>query len=46
LKENFYAVKSMMKPPGLGYLKIDMCPNFYILYYLENAELAYQGWLI
>jgi hypothetical protein len=24
---------------GLGYHKTDMCPNFYILYYLENAEL-------
>jgi hypothetical protein len=28
LKENFYAAKSMMKPLGLGYQKIDMCPNF------------------
>jgi hypothetical protein len=25
LKENFYATKSMMKPLGLGYQKIDMC---------------------
>jgi len=40
LKENFYAAKSMMKPFGLGYQKIDMCPNFYMLYYLENAELT------
>jgi len=40
LKENFYAAKSMMKPVGLGYQKIDMCPNFYMLYYLENAELT------
>jgi hypothetical protein len=30
----------MMKPLGLGYQKIDMCPNFYMLYYLENAELT------
>jgi hypothetical protein len=28
-----------MKPLGLGYQKIDMCPNFCMLYYLENAEL-------
>jgi hypothetical protein len=40
LKENFYAAKSMMKPPGLGYQKIDMCPNFCMLYYLENAEMT------
>jgi hypothetical protein len=37
LKENFYAAKSMMKPLGLGYQKIDICPNFCMLYYLENA---------
>jgi hypothetical protein len=30
----------MMKPLGLGYLKIDMCPNFCMLYYLENAEMT------
>jgi hypothetical protein len=40
LKENFYAAKSMMKPLNLGYQKIDMCPNFYMLYYLENVELT------
>jgi len=40
LKENFYTAKSMMKPLGLGYQKIDMCPNFCMLYYLENAELT------
>jgi hypothetical protein len=40
LKENFYAAKSMMKPLGLRYQKIDMCPNFYMLYYLENAEMT------
>jgi hypothetical protein len=39
LKENFYVAKSMMKPLDLGYQKIDMCPNFYMLYYLENAKL-------
>ena len=33
LKENFYAAKSMMKPLGLGYQKIDMFPNFCMLYY-------------
>jgi len=40
LKENFYVAKSMMKPLGLEYQKIDMCPNFCMLYYLENAELT------
>jgi hypothetical protein len=30
----------MMKPLGLGYQKIDMCPNFCMLYYLENDELT------
>jgi len=40
LKENFYTVKSMMKPFGLGYQKINMCLNFCILYYLENAKLT------
>jgi len=40
MKENFYVVKSMMKPLNLGYQKIDMCPNFCMLYYLENAELT------
>jgi len=38
MKENFYAAKSMMKHLGLKYQKIDMCPNFCILYCLENAE--------
>jgi hypothetical protein len=28
LKENLYAAKSMMKPLGLGYQNIDICPNF------------------
>jgi hypothetical protein len=27
------------KPLSLGYQKIDMCLNFCMLYYLENAEL-------
>jgi hypothetical protein len=39
LKENFYAAKSMMKPLGLGYQKIDMCHNFCMLYYLKNAKM-------
>jgi len=30
----------MMKPLGLGYQKIDMRPNFCMLYYLENTELT------
>jgi hypothetical protein len=40
LKDNFYAAKSMMKPLGLGYQKINMCPNFCMLYYLENTKLT------
>jgi len=40
LKENFYATKSMMKPLGLEYQKINMCPNFCMLYYFENVELT------
>ena len=39
LKENLYAAKSMMKPLGLGYQKIDMCPIFCMLYPIKNAEL-------
>ena len=40
LKESFYVAKFIMKPLGLGYQKIDMCPNFCMIYYLENAELT------
>jgi hypothetical protein len=40
LKENLYVAKSMMKPLSLGYQKIDICPNFCMLYYLENTELT------
>ena len=40
LKENFYVAKSMMKPLGLGYHKIDICPNFCMIYYLKNVELT------
>jgi len=40
LKENFYTAKSMMKPLGLGYQKIDICLNFCVLYYLENAKMT------
>jgi len=40
LKENFFAAKSMMEPIGLGYQKLNVCPNFCMLYYLENAELT------
>jgi len=39
LKENFYTAKSVMKPLGLEYQKIDMYPSFCMLY-LENAELT------
>ena len=40
LKENFYTTKFTMKPLGLGYQKIEMCPNFCMIYYLEKAELT------
>jgi len=40
LKENFYAAKAMMKPLDLGYHKINMFSNFYMLYYLENTNLT------
>jgi len=40
LKKNFYTAKCMMKPLGLGYQKINMYPNFCMLYYLENAEMT------
>jgi len=40
LKKNFYAAKSMIKPLSLGYHKINMCPNFCMLYHLENDELT------
>jgi Zn ribbon nucleic-acid-binding protein len=30
----------MMKSLELGYQKIDMCPKFCILYYLENVDLT------
>jgi len=39
LKKNFYSVKSMIKLLGIRHQKINICPNFCILYYLENAEL-------
>jgi hypothetical protein len=37
-KDNSYTVKSMMKPLGPGYQKINMCPNFYMLYYVEYVK--------
>ena len=40
MKENFYDAKSMIKPFSLRYQKIDMCLNFCMLYYLENADLT------
>ena len=33
----------MMKPLELEYQKIDMCPKFCILYYLENVDLTKYG---
>ena len=29
----------MMKPLGLVYQKINICPNLYMLYYLKNKDL-------
>jgi hypothetical protein len=29
-----------MKPLGLRYQKIDMCTNFYMLYYYEDANIT------
>jgi hypothetical protein len=29
-----------MKLFGLGYQKFDMCPNFYMLYYIKNIDLT------
>jgi len=43
LKYNFYDVKSIMKPLGLEYQKIDMCPNFCMLYYLKNTKCPSAG---
>jgi hypothetical protein len=40
VKENIYSVKSMIRPFGLGYHKIDICPNFCILYYNKNIDFA------
>jgi len=40
LKYNFYIVKSMMKPFELGYQKINMCLNFYMLYYDEYVDFT------
>ena len=40
LKDNLYVVKSKLKSSNLEYHEIDMCPNFYMLYYLKNTELT------
>ena len=40
MNENFYVVKSMMKPFGLGYQKVDICSNFYMLFYNEEVNLT------
>jgi hypothetical protein len=40
LKKKIYATKSIMKPLNLCYYKINMCPNFCMLYNLENTELT------
>jgi hypothetical protein len=40
LKKNFCVAKSIMKPFDLGYQKINICPNFCMLYYLKNTDLT------
>ena len=35
---NFYQAKRLMQKLGLGYLKIDCCPNGCMLYYKENLD--------
>ena len=39
LRENFYATKSMVKPLGQSYQKIDMCPNLCTKHYSEDVDL-------
>jgi hypothetical protein len=38
LEYNFYAVKSMMKLLGLRFKKINVCPNFYMMYSSEYVN--------
>ncbi|KAK2455713.1 hypothetical protein QL285_003139 [Trifolium repens] len=38
LQENFYRSKKMVKDLGLGYEKIDACPNHCMLYERENKD--------
>ena len=41
LKEKFYDTKSIMNPPCiLGYKKINICINFFMVYYCENIDLT------
>lgn len=40
LRENFYVAKSMMKPLGDRYQKIDMCPNLCTKHYSEDVDLT------
>jgi hypothetical protein len=40
MKENFCTKKSMMKPLGLEYKKINISPNFCMLYNGENTNLS------
>ena len=35
---NFYQVKRSVQKLGLSCLKIDYCPNRFILYYKENSD--------
>src|SRR5262249_19592059 len=38
LPENYYRAKKMVHELGLGFMKIDVCPNHCLLYYKEDAE--------
>jgi hypothetical protein len=38
-KRTFMLLNSWWNPFNLGYKKIDMCPDFCMLYYIENIDL-------
>ncbi|KAL8131207.1 hypothetical protein AgCh_007216 [Apium graveolens] len=40
LSDNYYYCKKMVKKLGLGYQKIDACPNDYMLFYKENEKIT------
>ncbi|XP_074327242.1 uncharacterized protein LOC141665158 [Apium graveolens] len=40
LPENYYYCKKMVKKLGIGYQKIDACPNDCMLFYMENENMT------